>query len=61
MWHQDVVDAAELDVDFEAEVGERLWGRLHHVLHLNALSGHAQKSVSYTLHLRCTVNTGRRG
>ncbi len=41
MRHQDVVDAAEFDVDFEAEVGERLRRGFHHVLHLNTLSGHS--------------------
>jgi len=50
--HQDVVDAAQLHVDLEAEVGEGLRGRLHHVLHLDALRGHAQQGVSHTLHLR---------
>ena len=52
MRYQDVVDASQLDVDLEAEVGEGLRGRLHHILHLDALGGHAQEGVSYTLHLR---------
>ena len=50
--HQDVVDAPQLDVDLQAEVGEGLGGGLHHVLHLDTLGGHAQESVSHTLHLR---------
>ena len=41
MWDKDVVDAAQLDVDLEAEVGEGLGRRLHHVLHLHTLSGHS--------------------
>lgn len=52
MWYQYVVNAAQLDVDFEAEVGEGLGGRLHHVLHLHTLGGHSQQGVSNTLHLR---------
>lgn len=41
MGHQDIVDAPQLGVDLEAEVGEGLGGRLHHVLHLDTLSGHS--------------------
>lgn len=55
--HQDIVDSPQLDIDLEAEVGEGLGGRLHHVLHLDTLSGHAQESVSYPLHLRCGTRT----
>lgn len=51
VWHQYVVNAAQLDVDFEAEVGEGLGGRLHYVLYLHTLGGHSQKCVSNTLHL----------
>lgn len=51
MRNQDVIDASQLDVDLEAEVGEGLWGRLHYVLHLHALGGHAQEGVSHPLHL----------
>ena len=39
--HQDIVDSPQLDIDLEAEVGEGLGGRLHHVLHLDTLSGHS--------------------
>ena len=34
-WEEDGVDAAELDVDLEAEVGEGLRRGLVHVLRLN--------------------------
>ena len=51
---QDVVDSSQLDVDLEAEVGQRLGRRLHHVFHLDTLRGHAQEGVSHTLHLRYT-------
>ena len=50
--HQDVVDASQLHIDLEAEVGEGLRGRLHYVLHLDTLRGHAQERVSHTLYLR---------
>lgn len=53
MRHQDVVDAAQLGVDLEAEVGEGLRRRLHYVLHLHALGGHAEESVTHPLHLGC--------
>ena len=48
---QDVVDSAQLDIDLQAEVGERLGGGLLHVLHLDTLGGHAQHRVPDTLHL----------
>ena len=48
---QDVVDPAQLDVDLQAEVGERLGGGLLHVLHLDTLGGHAQHRVPHALHL----------
>lgn len=51
VWHQNVVDASQLHIDLEAEVGERLRWRLHYVLNLNALCGHAQECVSHTLYL----------
>ena len=50
MRHQDVVDASQLHIDLEAEVGEGLRGRLHHILHLDTLRGHAQERVSHTLY-----------
>ena len=50
--HQNVVDASQLHIDLEAEVGEGLRGCLHHVLHLDTLRGHAQERVSHTLYLR---------
>lgn len=53
MRHQDVVDAAQLGVDLEAEVGKGLRGRLHYILHLHALGGHAEEGVSHPLHLSC--------
>ena len=53
MRHKDVVDAPQFGVDLQAEVGQGLRGGLHHVLHLDALGGHAQQGVSHTLHLRC--------
>jgi len=53
VWNQDVVDSSQFDVDLEAEVGQRLRGRLHHVLHLDALGGHAEEGVSHPLHLSC--------
>lgn len=51
--NQDVVDSSQFDVDLEAEVWEGLGGRLHHILHLHTLSGHAEEGVTHTLHLRC--------
>ena len=39
--HQDVVDAAQFDVDLQAQVRKRLRGGLVHVLHLDALGGDA--------------------
>ena len=55
--HQDAVDAAQLDVDLEAEVGERLRRGLVDVLGLDALGGQAEDGVSHPLHLGCGRNT----
>ena len=49
---EDGVDAAQLHIDLEAEVGEGLGRRLVHVLHLYALRGHAEEGVAHSLHLR---------
>ena len=49
--HQDAVDAAQLDVDLEAEVGERLRRGLVHVLGLDALGGQSEHGVADPLHL----------
>lgn len=51
MRHQDVVDASQLGVDLEAQVGEGLRGRLHYVLHLHTLGCHAKESVPHPLYL----------
>jgi hypothetical protein len=48
--HQDRVDAAQFDVDLQAEVGQRLRRSLVHVLGLHALSGHPQDGVADPLH-----------
>lgn len=48
---QDVVHASQLDVDLQAEVGQRLWRGPLHVLHLHALRGHPQHCVSHALDL----------
>lgn len=53
MWDQDVVDASQFDVNFEAEVGKCLRRRLHYVFDLNTLSGHPQQRVSDPLHFSC--------
>ena len=58
VWNQDVVDSSQLDVDLEAEVREGLRGRLHHVLHLHTLRGHAQQGVPHPLHLSCGSERG---
>ncbi len=50
MGYQYVVDATQFDVDLETEIGEGLRGGFQHILHLNALSGHSQKSVSNTFY-----------
>lgn len=57
MGYQNVVDASQFDIDLETQVGEGLRGGLHHILHLNTLSGHSQKSVSDTFHFRCRKRT----
>lgn len=57
MGYEYVVDAAQFDVDLETQVGEGLRGGLHHILYLNALSGHSQKSVSNTFHFRWRTRT----
>lgn len=51
MRHQDVVDPSQFGIDLQTKVGQGLRGRLHHVLHLDALRGHAQKCVAHSLHL----------
>lgn len=48
--YQYVVDATQFDIDLETEIGEGLRGGFNHILHLNALSGHSQKSVSNTFY-----------
>ncbi len=53
MRHQDVVDASQLGVDLEAQVGEGLRRRLHYVLHLHTLGCHAEESIPHPLHLSC--------
>lgn len=42
MRHQDVVDAPQLGIDLQAQVGEGLGGCLHHILHLYTLCCHAK-------------------
>ena len=49
--HQNVVDSAKFDVDFQAKVGKRLWRGLVDVLDLNALGGNAEARVSDALDL----------
>lgn len=38
-WQKDVVDAAQLDIDLEAEIGQGLGGCFVHVFGLNTLCG----------------------
>ncbi len=52
---EDGVDAPELRVDLEAEVGEHLRRRPGHVLGLDALGGNAQHAVAHPLHLEKPV------
>ena len=49
---EDGVDAAQLGVDLEAEVGEHLGRRSRHVLGLDALGRDAQHAVPHPLHLK---------
>ncbi len=49
---QDGIDAAQLHIDLQTEIGEGLWRGLVHILHLYALGRHAQEGVSHPLHLR---------
>lgn len=53
MRHQDVVDASQLGVDLEAQIGEGLRGGLHYVLHLHTLGCHAKERVPDPLYLSC--------
>jgi hypothetical protein len=52
---EDGVDAPQLCIDLEAEVGEHLGRRTGHVLGLDALGGDAQHAVAHPLHLKKTV------
>lgn len=52
MRNQDVINASQLHVDLETEVGERLRRCLHHIFHLDTLRRHAKQSIPHTLHLR---------
>jgi hypothetical protein len=52
---EDGVDAAQLGVDLEAEVGEHLRRRTGHILGLDALGGDAQHTVTHPLHLKKPV------
>lgn len=58
VWNQDVVDASQFNVDLQTEVGEGLRRRLHYVLHLDTLGGHAKEGVSHPLHLSCGSEFG---
>ncbi len=49
---QNAVDAAQLDVDLETEVAQRLRRRLDHVLRLHALRRQTEHRVADALHLR---------
>lgn len=51
--HEDAVDAAQFNVDLQAQVGQRLRRCLVYVLGLYALRGHAQQSVADSLHFGC--------
>lgn len=48
---QYAVDTTQLDVDFQAQVGEGLGRGTIHILQLHTLCGHTQLGVSHTLHL----------
>ncbi len=48
---QDGIDAAQLHIDLETEIGEGLRRGFVHILHLYALGGHAQEGVTHPLHL----------
>ncbi len=48
---QDGIDAAQLHIDLETEIGEGLGRGLVHILHLYALRRHAQEGVTHPLHL----------
>jgi hypothetical protein len=52
---EDGVDAAQLRIDLEAEVGEHLGRRPGHVLGLDALRGDAKHAVPHPLHLKKPV------
>lgn len=51
MGYQDIVDASQFSIDLQTQVGQGLRGRLHYVFHLHTLRGHAEKSVTHSLHL----------
>lgn len=51
LWEEDVVDAAQLDINLQTEVGESLRCRLLNILHLHTLCGHAKYRVPNTFHL----------
>ena len=53
---EDVVHAAQFDIDLQTEVGQGLRRGPLHVLHLHALRGHAQHGISHTLDLSCQEN-----
>lgn len=53
MRHQDVVDASQLGVDLEAQVGEGLRGGLHYILYLHTLGCHAKECITHPLYLSC--------
>lgn len=49
-WNQNWVDSAELDVDFQAQVRERLWRCFVDVFGLNALCRHSEHCIAYALY-----------
>lgn len=55
LWEEDVIDAAQLDVDLQTEVGEGLRCCLLNILHLHTLRGHAKYRVPNTFHLSCNT------
>ncbi len=59
--HQNRVDAAQLHVDLQAEVGEGLWRCLVHILRLHALRRQSEHDVTDAFHLGCTQEGKGRG
>jgi len=49
-WNKNTVDASQLDVDFQTQIGQRLRGSFVHIFGVNTLGCHPENSITNTLY-----------